>query len=218
MIEQAGKRVLVCWTGQHVAGLDPASGEIYWQYPFKPQKMVISIATPVVLKDRLFMTSFYDGSLMLKLASDKLAVEKTWQRRGRDEQHTDALHSIISTPYLEGDYIYGVDSYGELRCLDANTGDRLWEDKSAVPVDRWSTIHMVKNGDKMWMFNERGELIIGKLSPRGFEEISRANLLEPTRDQLNKRGGVCWSHPAYAHKHVFARNDKELVCASLAAE
>jgi len=29
---------------------------------------------------------------------------------------------------------------------------------------------------------------------------------------------VCWSHPAFANKHVFARNDEELVCASLAAE
>jgi outer membrane protein assembly factor BamB len=218
MIEQAGQRVMVCWTGDHVAGLDPATGKIYWEYSFPPQKMVISIATPVVLNDRLFVTSFYDGSLMLKLASDKLAVEKVWQRMGRDEKHTDALHSIISTPYLEGDYVYGVDSYGELRCLDAKTGDRLWEDKSATPFSRWSTIHMVKNGDKMWMFNERGELIIGKLSPKGFEEISRAKLLDPTKDQLNQRGGVCWSHPAYAYKHVFARNDNELVCASLAAE
>jgi hypothetical protein len=28
---------------------------------------------------------------------------------------------------------------------------------------------------------------------------------------------VVWSHPAYADKCVFARNDKEIVCASLAA-
>ena len=68
------------------------------------------------------------------------------------------------------------------------------------------------------MFNERGELIIGELSPKGFHEISRAKLIEPTTAQLPSRGGVCWSHPAYAYKHVFARNDRELVCASLAAE
>ena len=68
------------------------------------------------------------------------------------------------------------------------------------------------------MFNERGELIIAHLSPRGYEEISRTKLLEPTMEQLRDRGGVCWSHPAFANKHVFARNDKELVCASLAAE
>ena len=66
------------------------------------------------------------------------------------------------------------------------------------------------------MFNEQGDLIIGRLSPKGFEEISRAHLIDPTTDQLTRRGkGVCWSHPAYANRHVFARNDKQLVCADL---
>jgi hypothetical protein len=27
-----------------------------------------------------------------------------------------------------------------------------------------------------------------------------------------------WSHPAFAHRCVYARNDKEILCASLAAE
>jgi hypothetical protein len=76
---------------------------------------------------------------------------------------------------------------------------------------------MVRNGQRIWMFNERGEMIISELSPRGFREISRAKLLDPTTEQLAQRGGVCWSHPAYAYKHVFARNDRQLVCASLAA-
>ena len=76
---------------------------------------------------------------------------------------------------------------------------------------------MVRNGDKVWMFTERGELIITRLSPKGVEEISRTKLIAPTRGQLGKRDGVCWSHPAYADQCVFARNDNELVCATLAA-
>lgn len=218
IIEQAGRRVLVCWTGDNVVGLNPASGEVYWKYPFPPKMMVINVPTPVVGSGRLFVTGFFDGSLMLKLSPNELQVEKLWQRRGANERKTDALHAMISTPYLEGDYVYGVDSYGELRCLDARTGDRVWENLTAVPKARWATIHIVRNGRRMWMFNERGELLIGSLSPRGFEEISRAKLIEPTTQQLEQRGGVCWSHPAYAYRHVFARNDRELVCASLAAE
>ena len=217
IIEQAGRRVLVCWTGDNVVGLDPVSGDVRWKHPFKPAKMVINIATPVLEQNRLFFTSFYDGSLMLALKSDQTAVDQVWRRSGRDEQHTDSLHSIISTPYLEGDYVYGVDSYGEFRCLDAKTGDRIWESLQPTPKSRWSTIHMVRNGDRMWMFNERGELAIARLSPKGYEEISRTKLIEPTRVQLPQRGGVCWSHPAFANKHVFARNDEELACASLAA-
>ncbi|HVU87923.1 MAG TPA: PQQ-binding-like beta-propeller repeat protein [Pirellulales bacterium] len=217
IIEQAGKRVLVCWTGEHVAGLDPASGKQYWEHPFTPTRMIINIATPIVEKDRLFVSCFYDGSLMLKLLSDRPAVEQIWRRLGPDEKQTDSLHSIISTSYMAGDYVYGVDSYGELRCLDAKTGDRIWESQQAVPRERWATIHMVKHGEDIWMFNDRGELLITRLSPEGFKELSRTKLLDPTTEQLRRKDGVCWSHPAYAYKHVFARNDKELVCADLSA-
>ncbi|MDP6037679.1 MAG: dehydrogenase, partial [Candidatus Latescibacteria bacterium] len=69
--------------------------------------------------------------------------------------------------------------------------------------------------DRVWMFNERGELMITKLSPKGLEVISRVQLIEPTRSQLNRRGGVCWSHPAYAYKHIFVRNDEELICVNV---
>jgi outer membrane protein assembly factor BamB len=218
IIRQAGHRVLVCWTGANVVGLSPATGEVYWKHPFPPRRMVINVPTPVLDANRLFLTAFYDGALMLQLRQDELGVEPLWRRRGVSERQTDSLHAMISAPHLDGDYVYGVDSYGELRCLDAKTGDRIWEDLTAVPTARWATIHMVRNGDRVWMFNERGELIIATLSPRGFREISRAKLLDPTTPQLDQRGGVCWAHPAYAYRHVFARNDKELVCADLSAE
>lgn len=216
IIEQAGKRILVCWTGNNVAGLDPMTGKLHWQHPFTPVKMVLNIATPVFENGYLFVSGFYDGSLLLKVSQDELSVEKVWRRRGKSERDTDSLHCCISTPIIQGDYIYGVDSYGELRCLDLKTGDRIWESLNATPKDRWSNIHMVRHEDKIWMFNESGELIISKLSPQGFHEISRTRLIEPTTGQLNRGGkGVCWSHPAYANKHIYIRNDRELVCADL---
>ena len=218
LIEQAGRRVVACWNGDSVAGLNPESGDVYWRFPFPPSRMPIGVATPVVDGDRLFVSSFYDGSLLLRLHEDRMAVSKIWQRRGSNERSTDSLHCMISTPVIHGDYIYGVDSYGELRCLEASSGDRVWEDLGATPPGRWSNIHIVRNGDRYWMFNEAGELIIGTLSSRGFREISRTKLLQPTLDQLRRRGGVCWSHPAFANRRVFARNDMELVSASLAAE
>ena len=151
---------------------------------------------------------------MVKLSHDTLDAEDVWRRRGKNERYTDALHSIISTPLFQGDYIYGVDSYGELRCLKKMTGDRVWEDLTAVANTRWGNIHFVKNSDRIWMFNEAGELIISKLSPDGFHEISRAKIIAPTTDR--PAGKVSWSHPAYAYKHIFVRNDKELLCVNLA--
>jgi outer membrane protein assembly factor BamB len=184
--------------------------------------MPIGIATPVASGDRLFVSSFFDGSLMLKLTTDsqsgRPAVQRLWRKVGPDEQHTQSLHCMIGTPILDGNYVYGVDSYGQLRCLDAATGERIWESQDAVPKARWATIHMVRHDDKVWMFNERGELLIGKLTPNGFEEISRTKVLAPTTAQLDQRGGVCWSHPAFADRHIFARNDQELVSATLATQ
>lgn len=218
VIEQAGERVLICWTGERVVGLNPMTGKLHWQHPFPPARVGQNIATPVFQNNYLFVSSFFDGSLLLKVDPQKLAVEKVWQRKGLNEKKTDSLHCCISTPILQGNYIYGVDSYGELRCLDLYTGERIWESLDAVPNARWANIHMVRNQDKIWMFNERGELIISKLSPEGFHEISRVKLINPTEGQLSQRGGVCWSHPAFANKHIYFRNDEELVCVNLAAE
>jgi len=218
IIEQAGKRVLVCWTAQRIVGLDPSTGKLYWEHAFISGRISQNIATPVFQNGHLFVSSFFDGSLLLKVHPDNLAVEKVWQRKGPSERDTDSLHCCISTAIIQGDYIYGVDSYGELRCLDLHTGDRLWENLNAVPKDRWANIHLVQNADKIWMFNEHGELIISKLSPEGFHEISRAKLINPTAGQLDRRGGVCWSHPAFAYKHVYIRNDQELLCANLATK
>lgn len=215
VIDQAGKRVLVCWTGDNVAGLDASTGKLYWKHPFTPSRMVIGIATPVFENGYLFVSSFYDGSLLLKVDPDELTAEKVWRRKGPSEKETDSLHCCISTPLLLGDHIYGVDSFGELRCLDLLTGDRVWEDLAAVPKARWSNIHMVRNRGRVWMFNERGDLIICTLSAQGRSEISRTKLIDPTEGQLNQRGGVCWSHPAYAYKRIYIRNDKELICADL---
>ncbi|MHC5108520.1 MAG: PQQ-binding-like beta-propeller repeat protein [Planctomycetota bacterium] len=217
IVDHEGLRLLICYTGEHVVGLNPEDGVPYWKFPFPPTKMIIGISDPVVHRGHVFLTNFFDGSLLLKLEDGGRSVRKIWKRAGPSEKETESLHSIISTPIIDGEHIYGVDSYGELRCLEFFTGDRVWEDLTAVPKARWATIHMVRHGDNVWMFNERGELIISRLSAKGFEEISRAKLIEPTLDQLRRRGGVCWSHPAFAGRHVFARNDKEIVCASLAS-
>ncbi|MCX7425529.1 MAG: PQQ-like beta-propeller repeat protein [Planctomycetia bacterium] len=218
MIEQAGRRVLVCWTGTRVAGMDAQTGSVLWEYPFKSSRWVEAIITPSVHRDRLLLSTFGDGSLMLRLGTDKLTIEKLWQRRGENDKDTDALHILMANPHQTDGYVYGVDSYGQFRCLDAATGDRIWEDLTVATQARWGTLHMVAHGEEVWMFNDRGELLITRLSPKGLEKISVARLIKPTTGQLSRRDGVTWSHPAFAYRHVFIRNDEELVCASLAAD
>lgn len=217
LIRQADRDVLVAWTGDSISGIEPLGGEVLWSFPFPPSKMPIGIATPVMSGDRLFVTSFYDGSVMLRTPRTRVGYELLWRRVGANEQNTDALQAIISNPIFEGDHVYGVDSYGEFRCLDAATGDRVWEDQSLVRRNRWATIHMVQREGKVWMLNEQGELLITELSPQGVRVLSRAQVIEPTRVQLTRRDeGVVWAPPAFAEKSIFVRSDNELIRCSLA--
>jgi hypothetical protein len=64
------------------------------------------------------------------------------------------------------------------------------------------------------MFTETGDLVIAKMSPEGYSEISRTHLLEPTNTAFGRN--VVWCGPAYADRSIFVRNDKEIVRVSLA--
>lgn len=215
IITQGDQDVVVCWTGQSVSGLDPMSGKTFWSIAMEPRNMPIGVATPVVQGNRLFVSSFYDGSMLIDIDLNRPTATKLWHRIGIDEKNTDALHSMISGPIIKGENIFGVDSHGEFRGLDRETGDRIWEDLSVVPRARWATVHIIRNGGDEIMLNDQGELLFTTLSRDGIEIRSRSKLIDQTTRQLRRRGGVVWSHPAIADGMIYARNDKELVCASL---
>ena len=115
------------------------------------------------------------------------------------------------------DHIYGVDVKGRLRCIELVSGERVWESLATTTNGRpaaSTTGFLVRNGDHWYITTEQGELIIAKMSPAGYEEVGRTKLLEPTAENWGRK--IVWSHPAFASKCVFARNDKEIVCYSLA--
>lgn len=211
----AGKRQLIVFHPQSVNSLDPRSGQVLWSVPFKSNSG-LSVATPRSIGDELFCTSFYNGAIMLQIDAAGTA-HTLWQTTKASEKETTHLNSILGTPFLEKGHIYGICSYGQLRCLEAQTGNRVWETLSATtdgnPV-RWANAFIVKQGERFFLFNEKGELIIAHLTPAGYQELSRAKILEPTNKDCGRL--VVWSHPAFADRCVFARNDKELVCVDLA--
>jgi len=214
-----GVRQLIVWDPESVNSLDPETGKVYWSLNSpEPVRAGMTIPTPRQMDDLLFLTCFFNGSWMLRLDESKPAATTVWRSQRVSEKNTDALHSTLSTPFLEDGYIYGVCSYGQLRCLKAASGERLWETLNATTPDgkemRWANAFIVKNQDRFFLFNEKGDLIIARLTPKGYEEISRAHVLEP--DNRDAGRAVVWSHPAFARRHVYARNDHEIICVDLA--
>ena len=215
IIEAGGKRQLIVWHPTAVSSLDPETGASYWNQKFESNNG-LSVAMPRVSGDHLFVSAFYNGSLLLKLDRDQPQASVVWKRGGENEKNTDALHCLISTPVIDGEHIYGVCSHGELRCLDIKQGDRLWSTFEATSKQsaRWGTAFIVRHEGRYVLFSEQGDLIFARLTPQGYTEQGRAHLLDPTGP--SQRREVVWTHPAFANRCVYARNDKEIVSVSLA--
>ena len=218
LIEAGGVRQLIAWDANGISGLDPATGKAYWDIPFVVQ-LALTIVTPIRSGPYLFVASQYSGARMIKLDEHKPAATLLWSNDTRNE---DTINPATSTPVIQGDYVYGLSSYGTLRCLEATTGTLVWESQALTKEHvMYTSAYFVRNGDRYFINNDRGELVIAKLSPKGFEETSRSTLIAPTHPQIRRReaGLVAhWSQPAYANKHLITRNDSEIVRVSLAKE
>jgi outer membrane protein assembly factor BamB len=210
MIDAGGKRQLLIWHSEALNSLDPATGKLYWSEPLEPN-FGMAIMAPRKLGNLVFTAGTSSQGMVVKLAADKPAAELLWRGKG-----TNGVYPVNSAPFLENGHIYGVDGDGNLRCVKLEDGQRLWS--TSVPVsgekaNQLGTAFLVKHNDRFFIFNDLGQLVIAKMSPAGYEEISRAQIMEPTGKAFGR--DVLWSHPAFANRCMFARNDRELVCVSL---
>lgn len=218
IIEAGGTMQLLIWHPEKIVSLNPTNGSKYWDVELKPA-YGMSIMAPRKHGDYLFAGGIGFACFVGKLSSDKPGITEVW--RGKKGN---GLYPVNMTPILEENVIYGVDQPGYFRAVDLLTGTWKWstqlpvsgkEDKDERPLSS-GTAFIVKNGDRYFMFGENGDLVIAKVTPTKYDEIARAKILDKTHECFGRE--VIWSHPAFANKCIYARNDKEIICYSLAKE
>ena len=215
MITLGGKRQLVIWHPEAIAGLDPATGKLHWSVPLEPD-YDMSIAAPRLAGNKLFASGIGQIGALLQLDPQQQTAEILWRGTAKD-----ALYSANSTPFVEDGMIYGVDCLsGSLIGARLADGQRRWETRKPTSGgerrQRQATAFLVKHEDRFFLFSETGDLILAKLTPEGYEELDRFHVLEPTGECFGR--AVVWNHPAFAERCMFVRNDKELVCVDLSAQ
>ena len=207
VISAGGKRQLIVWTPKSVAALDPMTGRVWWREKLDTPEQYV-VATPMY-HDGLLLVS----GLMLRLDPNQPSPKVLWP-------NTDApLARILShtcIPMIQGEHVFGGKLSGRLVCLEARTGRQIWETDKVTGLKNGATMHLTANGDSVLLFTDQGNLIRARLSAAGYHELSRVQLVEPTFLFGDRK--IVWSVPAFADRQVFARNDKELICASLAAK
>jgi outer membrane protein assembly factor BamB len=204
VIESPSGPQLIAWTPEHILGIAPRSGKVLWNVPYEVTYGV-SIATPIYRDGIVFVTGYWAGSKAIRLGKRPEDAELIWEE-GQN------LRGLMSQPLYRNGHVYSIDHGHGLTCFELATGKKLWDDGHQVaPRGRnpQATFVWLGDGDRAIILNELGDLILARLSPDGYHEQSRTNII------ARKEGSPIWAHPAYAGTRVYARSDSEIVCVQL---
>ena len=199
LLNVAGQKQLVAFTGNSLLGLHPKTGAPLWRHPYLT-KYRCNTATPLAVDGKVFISAGENhGSVLLRLQAVNGAFEisEAWQSQGaRSVMRNEWQTSIL----LDG-YLYGFDNVGSagqvthLTCIDASTGKRVWQEP------RFGKGNMISAGGKLFMSTMKGEVVIARASPAGYQELGRKLVVETTRQA-----------PALSDGRLYLRDGKEIVC------
>ena len=191
-----GKRYVFFFDREGLAALDPASGKVYFEYPWKPPiHASVNAATPLIIGDLIFIsTSYGRGATVLQFHEG--GPKPLWAE-------DDVLSNHYATSVYHDGFLFGFDGRQEqgprLRCVELKTGKVRWTESGLGA----GTVTLV-NGNLL-ILTERGMLLSAPATPAGFKATARAQAFP-----FDIR-----AYPALTDGYFFARSKNELTCIDL---
>lgn len=190
----AGKAAYVVFTGINVMGVDAGNGVKLWSSPWHTSYDV-NAATPLVLGDKVFITSNYGAGCGL-IDAGVNPVKELWRNK--------ALRAHFNSPILHQGKIYGIGDPGELTCIDPAKGPgaeaTLWKHSG---FEKGGLVAL--DGCIIALDGRDGDAVLCKLTPDGYTELGRVKPL----------GGQSWTAPIVSDGKLYVRNKSALVCLDL---
>jgi outer membrane protein assembly factor BamB len=205
-----GRRWCFVFARSGLIGLEPASGKVDFHYPWRARTLEsVNGSNPVVVDDRVFISETYGpGSSLLRVKPG--GYEVLWT--DADKRFRKSMQCHWNTPIYHDGYLYGCSGRhtenGELRCIELATGKVMW----SVPGLTRTSLLMVDG--HFICLAEDGLLLLLKVNPRKYEEVSRLEL----RDLVTMTPLLeypCWAAPILAHGLLYLRGKDKLVCLEL---
>jgi outer membrane protein assembly factor BamB len=195
-VTAAGVRQLLCFTNTALVSLAPASGKVYWRYPWETERG-FNIATPVAFGNYVLISSAYDKGCALL----EIAAEADGSLRARRVYEHNRLRNYFASSIRYGDYVYGFDMM-DLVCMDVRTGRIVWREKGARSFRKGSLL--IADG-LLLILGEGGTLTLAVATPEGYKEKASFSLTP------NK----CWTVPVLAGGKLYVRTESEILCLDL---
>lgn len=152
-------------------------GDVRWKTNYD-----VNAATPIHHAGRIFISSGYGtGCATVEVANGPPSI--AWQNKDMRNKHTVCV-------LWEG-YLYGFDE-ADLVCMEFASGSVQWKERG---LGRGGL--MLANG-QLILQAERGDLVIARASPKKFDRIASARV-------LNDRS---WVMPVLANGRIYCRSNK----------
>jgi outer membrane protein assembly factor BamB len=177
-----GSRQLIFFTAAGLLAVAPDRGAEFWRIPWTTE-FDCNIATPLVIGDRLFVSSGEEnGCALYKLAAAG-SPEPIWESKGKKS----VMINYWATSVMHNGFLFGLagefDKSINLNCVDLKTGKLVWSHKdfgkAAVTLAAGHLILVTKKGD----------LVLAPATPQGYEEKARVRLLAETRTAATVSSG-----------------------------
>lgn len=192
----AGRRAAIFLTRNGIVVLDPSTGRVSAQRPWRSRSAAsVNAATPLVVGDLVFVAAEYGpGAGAFRLADATLT--ELWAS-------DDALSTHYATAVQREGILYGFHGRQEfgpsLRAVDLLTGKVRWN------VDQFRAGSLTLAGDRLVIVRESGELIVAAATPEAYKPLLRAQVLP----------GTLRAFPALSDGFLYLRNEQTLVCLDL---
>jgi outer membrane protein assembly factor BamB len=200
-----GSKQLVCFTASGVSGVDPTNGKEFWNYRFKTP-YDCNTATPITIDGGVFISAGENhGCVLLDIERNK--GEYQIKERWSSLEPKSVMRNEWQTSVVVGDYLYGFDNVGSagpithLSCILAKTGEPVWSET------RFGKANLTLADGKLWITTMKGELVLAKATPSGYQELGRRRLFGKTRQSLTIANG-----------HGYIRDDREVLCLKLSKD
>jgi outer membrane protein assembly factor BamB len=184
-------RCVAIFSGKALVGVRVKDGRQQWRFPWE-ERWDLNAADPLLIGDKLFVSSFGHGCALLRLTPSGPSV--LWENKN-------LAHHFNCGVHLNG-FIYGIHGNTDqpekdLRCIDVAAGQVKWKQAG------FGLGSLMAANDTLIVLSERGELVVAPASPSGFKPIARAQVL----------GGKCWTTPVFANGRIYCRNaEGTLIC------
>jgi outer membrane protein assembly factor BamB len=182
-----GVRQVITFSQENLVGVSATDGRLLWRRPFSTE-YTQNIITPILIGQTLIISGYQKPTSLIRIIrkGDQWSTEALWENPEASLYMANAV--------VVGDMLLGLShrNRGQYVVLDVKTGKTLW---TGMPRQA-ENASVVRAGNVVFALEEDADLILGRVSRSGFQELKRYKVAD----------AATWSAPAISGNRILVKD------------